>query len=280
MKFRAFVVSFLTVCLGLLTVACGSDISASGDAFDKSQLTYDQILNTGLANVCPQLPSNNRGSIPIVPGQQLRLFDLCVQPTEFFVEIEPTNVRQEPEFVPGKLLTRATTSLDQVSGTISIDEDGILTFVEEDGIDFQPITVQLPGGEQVPFLFTIKNLIATSPRAINEIDASTDFGGEFDVPSYRGAVFLDPKGRGVASGYDTAVAVPAGGDDDEYQRANVKRVGSLRGEIDFRVERIDTASGEIAGTFESQQPSDTDLGAQDPEEVKIRGVFYARLSAV
>ncbi|MEO0949065.1 MAG: photosystem II manganese-stabilizing polypeptide, partial [Cyanobacteria bacterium J06641_5] len=234
MKFRTFVVSILAVCLGLLTVACGSEVTMSGDAFDKSKLTYDQVLNTGLANVCPQLPSSVRGSIPVVPGQQFRLFDLCVQPTEFFVEIEPTNIRKEPEFVAAKLLTRATTSLDQVSGTISIGDDSVLNFVEEDGIDFQPITVQLPGGEQVPFLFTIKNLIAASPRAVSAIDASTDFGGEFDVPSYRGAVFLDPKGRGVASGYDTAVAVPASGDDDDYQRANVKRVGFLEGEIDFR----------------------------------------------
>lgn len=280
MKFRTFVVSILAVCLGLLTVACGSGISADGDSFDKSQLTYDQILNTGLANVCPQLPPSVRGSIPVEPGQQFRLFDLCIQPTEFFVEVEPANVRQEPEFIPGTLLTRATTSLDQVSGTISIDENRVLNFVEEDGIDFQPITVQLPGGEQFPFLFTIKNLVAASPRGIAAIDASTDFGGEFDVPSYRGAVFLDPKGRGVASGYDTAVAVPASGDDAEYQRANVKRVGLRQGEVSFRVERIDPDSGEIAGTFESLQPSDTDLGARDPEEVKIRGVFYARLNEV
>lgn len=280
MKFRAFIVSILAVCLGLLTSACGSEISASGNGFDKSQLTYDQILNTGLANICPQLPSSDRGTIPVEPGQQFRLFDLCVQPTEFFVEVEPTNVRQEAEFIPGKLLTRATTSLDQVSGTMSIGEDGILNFVEEDGIDFQPITVQLPGGEQFPFLFTIKNLVAASPNPVAAINTSTDFSGEFDVPSYRGAVFLDPKGRGVASGYDTAVAVPAGGDDDEYQRANVKRVGVLQGEIDFRVERINPDSGEIAGTFESLQPSDTDLGARDPEEVKIRGVFYGRLREV
>ena len=38
------------------------------------------------------------------------------------------------------------------------------------------------------------------------------FGGEFTVPSYRGATFLDPKGRGAATGYDTAVALPAAGD--------------------------------------------------------------------
>ncbi|HBE32675.1 MAG TPA: Photosystem II manganese-stabilizing polypeptide, partial [Cyanobacteria bacterium UBA11368] len=28
-----------------------------------------------------------------------------------------------------------------------------------------------------------------------------------------------------------------------------------------------------------EQPSDTDLGAAEPKEVKIRGVFYARLES-
>lgn len=38
------------------------------------------------------------------------------------------------------------------------------------------------------------------------------------MPSYRGATFLDPKGRGAATGYDTAVALPAAGDDGEPWR--------------------------------------------------------------
>jgi photosystem II oxygen-evolving enhancer protein 1 len=43
------------------------------------------------------------------------------------------------------------------------------------------------------------------------------------------------------------------------------------------VAKVDNTSGEIAGTFESEQPSDTDLGAGEPKEVKIRGLFYARV---
>ena len=80
---------------------------------------------------------------------------------------------------------------------------------------FQAITVLLPGGEQVPFLFTIKNLVAKTDAGINKINTSTDLRGTFNVPSYRGAVFLDPKGRGVASGYDNAVALPSQADDEE-----------------------------------------------------------------
>ncbi len=50
-------------------------------------------------------------------------------------------------------------------------------------------------------------------RLLPGMQGSADgFGGEFTVPSYRGATFLDPKGRGAATGYDTAVALPAAGD--------------------------------------------------------------------
>ena len=45
--------------------------------------------------------------------------------------------------------------------------------------------LQVPGGERVPFLFTIKELQAKGNLA--------KFGGSFKVPSYRGSSFLDPK---------------------------------------------------------------------------------------
>lgn len=274
MRYRAFIVALLALCLGVLT-AC-SEAPTAG-IVDKSQLTYDQVVGTGLANQCPQLASTSRGSIAIAPNTSYRVTDMCLQPTEFYVKEEPTNQRREAEFVPGKLLTRATSSLDQISGTLSVDSEGNVTFYEEDGIDFQAITVQLPGGEQIPFLFTIKGLVAQAPSELQAINTSTDFAGEFEVPSYRGAVFLDPKGRGVASGYDNAVALPAQADDEELARANVKRYQKGEGEISLQIEKVNSDTGEIAGTFESQQPSDTDLGARQPEEVLIRGIFYARV---
>jgi photosystem II oxygen-evolving enhancer protein 1 len=200
-----------------------------------------------------------------------------LEPTNFFVKEEPANKRQTAEFVAGKLLTRYTSTIDQVQGDLKINSDNSLTFVETDGLDFQAITVQLPGGERVPFLFTIKNLVAQTQPGSTSINTSTDFEGSFKVPSYRGAAFLDPKGRGVVTGYDNAVALPAQADDEELARANVKRAEILNGKISLQVAKIDSASGEIAGTFESEQPSDTDLGAGEPKEVKIRGLFYARV---
>lgn len=272
MRYRAIIVAFLALCLGVLT-ACSEGPASATDA----PLTYDQIRGTGLANNCPQLAETTRGAIPIDSSQSYILTDLCLQPTTFFVKEEPANKRQEAEFVPGKLLTRLTSSIDQVRGTLKSDANGSLVFTEEDGIDFQAITVQLPGGERVPFLFTIKNLVAKSQPGVDSINTSTDFEGEFKVPSYRGAVFLDPKGRGVAAGYDNAVALPPQADKAEITRANVKRVQTLDGHISLQVAKVDSNTGEIAGTFESEQPSDTDLGADEPEEVKIRGIFYARI---
>jgi photosystem II oxygen-evolving enhancer protein 1 len=273
MRYRAFIVAFLALCLGVLT-AC-SDGSANATSTEK--LTYDQIRNTGLANNCPQLAETTRGSIPLDSGQSYVLTDVCLQPTTFFVKEEPANKRQVAEFIPGKLLTRYTSSLDQVRGDLSVGQDGSLTFVEKDGLDFQAITVQLPGGERVPFLFTIKNLVAKTQSGLDSINTSTDFEGEFQVPSYRGAVFLDPKGRGVAAGYDNAVALPSQADREDLTRTNVKRVETIPGSISLQVAKVDSRTGEIAGTFESEQPSDTDLGAAEPKEVLIRGIFYGRI---
>lgn len=272
MRYRAFIVAFLALCLGVLT-ACSEGPASATDA----PLSYDQIRGTGLANNCPQLAETTRGSIPVDSSQSYILTDLCLQPTTFFVKEEPANKRQEAEFVPGKLVTRLTSSLDQIRGPLKAAENGSLTFVEQEGIDFQPITVKLPGGELVPFLFTIKSLVATSQPGLDSINTSTDFKGEFKVPSYRGSVFLDPKGRGVASGYDNAVAIPSQADKTDINRANVKRVTTLNGHISLQVAKVDNSTGEIAGTFESVQPSDTDLGADDPEEVMIRGIFYGRI---
>lgn len=273
MRYRALIIALLALCLGLITACSDAPSSSSKDI-----LTYEEIRGTGLANKCPQLSEVSRGSINLESNQSYTISELCLEPTSYFVKEEPANKRQEAEFVPGRLLTRYTSTIDQVQGDLKINPDNSLTFVEKDGFDFQAITVKLPGGELVPFLFTIKDLVAqTQPNSTN-INTSTDFEGNFKVPSYRGAAFLDPKGRGVVSGYDNAVALPAQSDADDLTRTNVKRTEILQGKISLQVSRVDNSTGEIAGTFESEQPSDTDLGAGEPKEVKIRGLFYGRVS--
>lgn len=272
MWYRAVIAAFLALCLGVLT-AC----SESPESISRDQLTYDDILNTGLANSCPQISETSRGSIPIDASKTYVLKDLCIEPSEYFVKEEPTNKRKKAEFIPGKILTRYTSTLDQITGLISSDSEGVLTFKEQDGIDFQAITVLLPGGEEVPFLFTVKNLVANTQPGTTSINSSTDFTGEFKVPSYRGQVFLDPKGRSVASGYDNAVALPARADDEDFTRANVKEFVARTGTMALNITRVDSQTGEIAGVFVSEQPSATDLGAEEPEEVKVQGTFYGRI---
>jgi photosystem II oxygen-evolving enhancer protein 1 len=272
MRYRAFIVTLLAFCLSVLT-ACSEAPAASTEG-----LTYEQIRNTGLANSCPQIETTSRGSIPIESGKTYSITGLCLQPTSYFVKEETTSKRREAEFVPAKLMTRYTSSIDAVSGTLKANSDGSLTFTEEDGLDFQAITVQLPGRERVPFLFTIKGLVATTDPGSSSINTSTDFIGQFRVPSYRTSNFLDPKGRGLTTGYDNAVALPASADSEELRKENVKRFQLDKGTISLQVAKIDSASGEIAGTFESDQPSETDMGSREASEVKIRGLFYARVA--
>ncbi|NEO56306.1 MAG: Photosystem II manganese-stabilizing polypeptide [Okeania sp. SIO3B5] len=272
MRYRTIIAALLAVCLSFLT--------ACSEGPDSSQtLTYEDIVNTGLANNCPELPETARGSIALDRDSSYILTDLCIQPTEYFVKEEPTNKRQKAEFVEGRKLTRYTSSLDQVTGDLIFDADNALTFKEQYGIDFQPITVLLPGGEEVPFLFTVKGLVAKSQPGVSAINTSIDFEGIYNVPSYRGSSFLDPKGRGVTSGYDNAVALPASADDTEFVKANVKFADtSLKaGEISLRISKVDSETGEVAGIFEAIQPSDTDLGAKEAVEVKIGGTFYGRI---
>lgn len=271
MRYRALIVAFLALCFGLLT-AC-----SEGPANATTALTYEQVRGTGLANTCPQLEETRRGSIPLERGKTYVLTDLCMEPTNYFVKEESANKRREAEYIAGKPMTRKTSSLDQVSGKLTFGPDNSLIFTEEEGFDFQATTVKLPSGELVPFLFTVKGLVASTQPGVDGINTSTDFEGEFRVPSYRTSNFLDPKGRGLTAGYDNAVALPSRADSEEILKENLKRFDTGTGRISLQVAKVNSATGEIAGTFESIQPSDTDMGSKKPLDVRIRGLFYARV---
>lgn len=273
MRFRPLIVSFLVVCLGFVTLS-----GPASALVPRSNLTYNEIRNTGLANVCPTLGEAARGSFPIDADGEYQLSALCLQPINFFVKEEPKNARQQAEFISSKLVTRETTSLESIEGPLDIQPDGSLVFTEADGMDFQPTTVKLSNGELVPFLFTVKGLQLQTQPDIESITTSTDFQGTYEVPPYRTSNFLDPKGRGLTTGYDNAVARPAAADDDELARANKKQYNIGQGALALQVAKVDGDTGEIAGTFEAIQPTDTDMGAKDPLEVKIQGLFYGYVS--
>lgn len=227
-------------------------------------LTYLQVKGSGLANTCPTLQGGEAGLT--FPAGEYNLQNFCMEPSKIDVSEEA-----DGNYVNTKLMTRLTYTLDQITGKVNIGSDGKLSLKENDGIDYAPVTVQLPQGERVPFLFTIKQLEAAG--------SGGQMSGGFNVPSYRGSSFLDPKGRGASTGYEFAVALPSAeiGDVDKDNVENSKSVKTLRGNIVLTVAKSDAATGEVVGVFESVQPSDTDLGAKKPKDVKIQGLFYGQL---
>lgn len=270
MKYRPFIAIVLALCLGLLTACSGSNLSSSS-------VSYDDIKGSGLANNCPQLAGTNFDSIELQGGQSYQLKAMCLQPETFLVKRSPLIQRQADKFVEGKLLTRSSFTLDQIKGELKSDTSGNVAFIEQGGFDFQPVTVQLPDGERVPFLFTVKGLVAKSQGAIASLNPSTRLAGNFDVPPYRTSSFIDPKGRGLAVGYDAAVGIPIQADREKFSRQNNKSFDVDQGSIVFQVNRVNRGTGEISGSFESQQPSDTDFGSKEAMEVKILGQFYGRI---
>lgn len=161
-------------------------------AADIRSLTYEQVKGTGLANRCPEVDVA-KGTIPLVSGKSYRLVDLCLEPKTFQVEEEVGGGKKgqaRRAFVDTKLMTRATYTLTGIEGALRSEKDK-LVFEEEGGIDYAATTVQLPGGERLPFLFTIKALVATAQGG-GSISTATEFGGTYRVPSYRTGGFLDP----------------------------------------------------------------------------------------
>ncbi|KAJ8608214.1 hypothetical protein CTAYLR_010405 [Chrysophaeum taylorii] len=242
----------------------------------RSQLSYLQIKGTGLANRCNEVVGT--GSIN-VPSSGYKLVDLCLEPKTWQVEEEVANKKGDvtKQFVNTKLMTRQTYTLDGISG--KLEGGSSITFKEEDGIDYAPTTVQLPGGERVPFLFTIKELVAKGNGG--SFKPGFEFGGSFKVPSYRTGLFLDPKGRGMTTGYDQAQALPASqtGTDAQDELANeINKVFDVfDGSIEFAVSQVNPEDGEIGGVFVSSQPSDTDLGSKEPKKILSKGIFYGKV---
>lgn len=274
MRFRAFIGAVCALCLVAVTI-----FSDAAQAATKANYSYDDIVNTGLANSCPQIEQTVRGSIPLKQGVSYEINSLCVEPLEYFVKQAPASKRAEAKFVQGKSLTRYTSTLDQVSGPLSFNSDGTLTFTEQAGMDFQANTVLLPAGEEFPFLFTVKGLKASTDEPMPAITTSTNFEGDYRVPSYRTSNFLDPKGRGLTTGYDSAVAIPSMADNEEIRKENIKRYVTGKGHMSMLVSKVDSSTGEISGIFECVQPSDTDMGGKAAVDVKIRGVFYGVVEA-
>merc|ERR1719388_597311 len=174
------------------------------------------------------------------------------------------------DFVNTRLMTRQTYTLEGIKGDMST-QGGNIKFVETDGIDFAPTTVKLPTGEYQPFLFTVKNLTVKGEGT--SLQPGFSMGGDFTVPSYRTGGFLDPKNRGMYTGYDQAVALPAlqasDGQEELFKETNkVFDIG--KGAIEMEVNKVNSDIGEIGGVFVSKQPSDRH-GRQVPQDDPAQG---------
>ena len=253
-------------------------VMSPANAVTKSQLnelSYLQVKGTGLANRCPEVI----GEGTISPKGGARLTQMCIEPKAWAVEEEIGKAgRTEKKFVNSKVMTRQTYTLDGIEGSIKT-EGGNIVFQEEEGIDYAPTTVQLPGGERVPFLFTVKDLVAKGSGS--SFKPGFQMGGDFNTPSYRTGLFLDPKGRGGTTGYDMAVALPGlqSGEegDDELFKENNKTFDITTGRIEMEVNKVNTEESEIGGVFVATQLSDTDMGSKVPKKVLTKGIFYARV---
>jgi photosystem II oxygen-evolving enhancer protein 1 len=258
-------------------VAAGIAVSPA-EALTKSQineLSYLQVKGTGLANRCPEVI----GEDTITPKGGQRLVEMCIEPKAFAVEEEiGKGGRTEKKFVNSKVMTRQTYTLDGIEGDLS-NSGGNIVFTEKEGIDYAATTVQLPGGERVPFLFTVKDLVAKGNGGA--FKPGFQMGGEFSTPSYRTGLFLDPKGRGGTTGYDMAVALPGlqSGEegDDELFAENNKVFDVTTGRIEMEVNKVNAAESEIGGVYVATQLSDTDMGSKIPKKVLTKGIFYARV---
>jgi photosystem II oxygen-evolving enhancer protein 1 len=240
-----------------------------------NELSYLQVKGTGLANRCAEVVGE--GTITPKPGQ--KLVDMCIEPKAWAVEEEVgKGGKTEKKFVNSKVMTRQTYTLEAIEGTLT-NQGGNIVFNEKEGIDYAATTVQLPGGERVPFLFTCKDLVAKGNGG--SFKPGFQMGGDFTTPSYRTGLFLDPKGRGGTTGYDMAVALPGlqsgeEGDEDLFKENN-KTFDVTTGRIEMEVNKVNAEESEIGGVFVATQLSDTDMGSKVPKKVLTKGIFYARV---
>jgi len=250
---------------------------APAQALTKSEinsLSYLQVKGTGLANRCAEVV----GEDSIKPTSGQKLVDMCIEPKAWAVEEEIGKAgKTEKKFVNSKVMTRQTYTLEGIEGPLT--NSGKIVFTEKEGIDYAPTTVQLPGGERVPFLFTVKDLVATGSG--DTFKPGFQMGGDFTTPSYRTGLFLDPKGRGGTTGYDMAVALPGlqSGEegDEELFGENNKTFDITQGRIEMEVNKVNADESEIGGVFVATQLGDTDMGSKIPKKILTKGIFYAKV---
>merc|ERR1712157_678637 len=128
-----------------VAAAIGASVLVAGSATPQAQaLTYLQVKGSGLANTCPVL-DDGVSDLKALKAGDYNISKFCLEPTPVEVKDEAVTKVKEAEFVPTKLMTRLTYTLDEISGKFKVGGDGSVELKEEDGIDYAATTVQLPG---------------------------------------------------------------------------------------------------------------------------------------
>jgi len=117
----------------------------TGFYYQSAVAEYQHII----ANTCPVIEGGSTNVKDLKAGSY-KLEKFCIEPTSFTVKEDSQFKGGDSEFVKTKLMTRLTYTLDAMSGSFKIDGSGNVELKEEDGIDYAPVTVQLPGGGRVP----------------------------------------------------------------------------------------------------------------------------------
>ncbi|VAH46322.1 unnamed protein product [Triticum turgidum subsp. durum] len=170
--------------------------------FDEIQSkTYMEVKGTGTANQCPTI-DGGVDSFPFKAGKyEMKKF--CLEPTSFTVKAEGIQKNEPPAFQKTKLMTRLTYTLDEMEGPLEVGADGTLKFEEKDGIDYAAVTVQLPGGERVPFL-----LLHRQHHAQRDQEQAGDRRGDRRLRE-RAAVRHRPRRQGAQGCQDPGCVVRA-----------------------------------------------------------------------
>lgn len=266
MRYRPLLACLFALMLGFVT-ACSEAPPAQ-----QGPLTYDQIHGTGLAAICPEVKTTTRGKIEVPAGKGLKLDDVCLQPVS--IDVEEEKRTGEKQFVSTKRFIIPGATLGPIQAEVR-SEGGGLAFDVLDGMTFQATTVELPGRERVPLLFSAIDFKGKATSA-GAIDSSTDFEGKFSVPGYRGSTFLDPRGRGTETGYEAVVGLQAAQED--YPEGSLKVDELTEGDMSIQIARVDPATGEIGGSFVSYQMSSDEQKTLEPHLVRIQGIFYGRVA--
>jgi len=130
------------ICM-LLFFATSFFASATGLSFDQLQgLTYLQVKGSGLANTCPVIVGGST-NLRDLPAGDYSVEKFCIEPTSFQVKDTSQYKGGETSYVDTKLMTRLTYTLDDMRGKLKIGGDGKICFLEEDGLDYSPTTVEV-----------------------------------------------------------------------------------------------------------------------------------------